>query len=285
MRRTPLWVFVAAVGVQLAALGLCLWVMERGRRLEIGTDDEGTSALPPAPPLSELDRFFARGRATPAPQREPEAVPARDPEPLSAREPEPLPVFEPEAIREPEPEIVRPVPAVEPPPRPVAQPEVVEAEDVRETPRPRAGLPDPKPYPAPRRVVIRSVQPLAAPAPLFGPPPDRPPELPSDPDAVPRYIAETADAATQVVRGRTDEGQFAFGFYPDGNIRFVDVDGGRYAGKADSARARMREDGGSRAFTVQIGVAADGRLQATFTGGPHDARTFPLEPLAGWSAA
>jgi hypothetical protein len=276
MRRTPLWVFVAAVGVQLAALGLCLWVMERGRRLEIGTEDEGTSALPPAPPLSQLDRFFARGRATPPSQREPE--------PVAAREPEPVPALEPEAAPEPQAEIVLPVQAVEPP-RLGAQQGVIEAEDVHEAPRPRAGLPDPKPYPAPRRVVIRAVQPPATPAPLFGPPPDRPPEPPPDANAVPRYITEPADAATQVMRGRAAEGQFAFGFYSDGNIRFVDADGGRYGGTLDSARARMREDGGTRAFTVQIGVAADGRLQAIFTGGPHDAHTFPLEPLAGWSAA
>ena len=65
----------------------------------------------------------------------------------------------------------------------------------------------------------------------------------------------------------------------------MDADGGRYAGKADSARARMREVEGTRAFTVQIGVAADGRLQATFTGGLHDAETLGLEPLVGRSVA
>ena len=54
---------------------------------------------------------------------------------------------------------------------------------------------------------------------------------------------------------------------------------------AESARARMREIDGTRAFTVQIGVAADGRLQATFTGGPHDTETVALEPLVGWNAA
>ena len=68
-------------------------------------------------------------------------------------------------------------------------------------------------------------------------------------------------------------------------MRFVDADGGRYAGKVESARARMREVDGTRAFTVQIGVAADQRLQATFTGGAHDAETIALEPLVGWSVA
>jgi hypothetical protein len=47
----------------------------------------------------------------------------------------------------------------------------------------------------------------------------------------------------------------------------------------------MREVDGMRAFTVQIGVAADQRLQATFTGGAHDAETIALEPLVGWSVA
>ena len=40
-----------------------------------------------------------------------------------------------------------------------------------------------------------------------------------------------------------------------------------------------------RAFTVQIGVGEDRRLQATFTGGLHDAETIALEPLVGWSVA
>ena len=118
---------------------------------------------------------------------------------------------------------------------------------------------------------------------MFGAPPVRPRERPDRP--LPTFITELADATTQIVRGAADDGTFAFGFYADGNIRFADVDGGRYAGMAESARARMREIDGMRAFTVQIGVATDGRLQATFTGGPHDGRTIALEPLLGWSAA
>jgi hypothetical protein len=124
---------------------------------------------------------------------------------------------------------------------------------------------------------------MPADGPRFGPPPPRP-----EPEAngvLPRFITELADDATQLVRGAIDGGTFAFGFYPDGNIRFVDVDGGRYVGQADSARARMREVDGTRSFTVQIGVAADGRLQATFTGGAHDTVTAPLEPITGWSVA
>jgi hypothetical protein len=47
----------------------------------------------------------------------------------------------------------------------------------------------------------------------------------------------------------------------------------------------MREVAGTRAFTVQIGVGADGGLQATFTGGIHDAATLTLVPLLAWSVA
>jgi len=122
------------------------------------------------------------------------------------------------------------------------------------------------------------------PGPMFGPPPVRPPEA-DDLAPVPAFVVEAADATAQIVGGRVGDGRLAFGFYADGNMRFVDVDGGRYAGKVDSARARMREVDGTRAFTVQIGVAADQRLQATFTGGAHDAETIALEPLVGWSVA
>ena len=127
---------------------------------------------------------------------------------------------------------------------------------------------------------MRAIDP--PPRPVLGVPPHGvEPPLP----AVPRYITEIADAATQVVTGTIGDRSVTFGFYPDGNIRFVDVDGGRYTGKAESARARMHEVDGDRAFTVQIGVDAAGRLQATFSGGLHRAATFPLEPLVGWSAA
>jgi hypothetical protein len=220
------------------------------------------------------------------------------PQPAAApREPEP----EPEAVAERPRAVVRAVdsaradaawpgfaswseaPAGPPePPRP-ARP------DVRLAEPPEVRFSEPPGFDAetlvkPRPAVVRVQQPAQS-APLFGPPPPRPPEPPVGPDTVPHFITEAADETTQIVRGRSDLGRFAFGFYPDGNIRFVDFDGGRYAGKAESARARMRELDGMRAFTVQIGVAADGRLQATFTGGPHDTETIPLEPLVGWSVA
>lgn len=212
MRRTPLWVFVAAAGVQLAALGLCVWAMEHWTHIDDdapGAPEETPAkreALNPAPPVVAADVAFTR--------------------------------------RRPEGELVRPVQSPE--------------------------LPESRP------------------APVFGPPPSTAPArepVRAAETAIPEFITEPADGTTQLVGGRWGDRPVAFGFYPDGNIRFVDVDGGRYAGKAESARARMREVDGTRAFTVQIGVAADGRLQATFTGGLHDAETLSLDPLVGWSVA
>ncbi|MDP9106279.1 MAG: hypothetical protein M3N49_10150 [Candidatus Eremiobacteraeota bacterium] len=187
MRRTPPWVFVAAAGIELAVLLLCVWGMEQSRT---AVAEQPAEALPPAAPAF------------------PELELPRDPEP--------------------------------------------------ELPLP--------------------------PGPVLGPPPERPPEA-LDVAVVPAFVVEPADATTQIVGGRAGEGRLAFGFYADGNMRCVDADGGRYAGKVENARARMREIDGTRAFTVQIGVAADQRLQATFTGGAHDAETIALEPLVGWSVA
>lgn len=134
----------------------------------------------------------------------------------------------------------------------------------------RTPLPE-RPAPQPPREAIGVAEPGAEP--------------PLPPSSLPAFLTDGADSLTQLARAGAGEQSVAFGFYPDGNIRFVDVDGGRYAGKAESARARMREVDGTRAFTVQIGVASDGGLQATFTGGAHDDETFPLEPLVGWSVA
>jgi hypothetical protein len=199
--------------------------------------------------------------------------------------PPPAPPPPPPSRREPPAPDAAPPPPPEPPPRPLP-----------------AGPPADMPARSPafwrepdgpgRHVTIRAVtQPAPPPRPAeplrprLGPPPERPRPAPAEPEALPAFITEPADATTQIVCGAVNGGSLAFGFYPDGNIRLVDVDGGRYAGKADSARARMREVDGMRAFTVQIGVAADQRLQATFTGGSHDAETIALEPLVGWSVA
>jgi hypothetical protein len=138
---------------------------------------------------------------------------------------------------------------------------------------------------------------------MFGPPPTPAadpwvaavPEPPSEPAPLPppldepaaeiasAFITERTDAATQIVRGRIAERVVVFGFYGDGSIRSVDSDGGHYEGRAESARARMREVRGTRAFTVQIGVGVGGALQAHFTGGAHDTATIALEPLVGGS--
>jgi hypothetical protein len=258
MKRTPPWVFVAAVGVQLAALGLCLWAMERNLRVH----DEENAPEPPAsetppPPQPQAETRRDALAAAPAPTLADIAF-AYHPAPMAA---EPEHPAEPEPARAPE---WSPEPAWrEEPPR---EPELRRELD-----------------PAPRQVIVRAVQrpPESPPAPLFGPPPERP----LDPVAAPVFITEAADATTQIVVGRMNDGEIAFGFYPDGNMRFVDLDGSRYIGRAESARARMREVDGMRAFTVQIGVGADQRFQATFTGGPHDAETIGLEPLVGWSVA
>jgi hypothetical protein len=199
MKRTPLWVFVAAVGIQIAALGLCIWAME-----DFGHLEDDADAAPEAKPVPPAPAVL-----NPAPDLVPADV-------AFARQPEPE----------------------------------------------RAAAAPPQ-------------------APLFGPPPARMAERESDF----AFLTDEADASSQLLRGEASGRTVAFGFYADGNIRFVDVDGGRYAGKADSARARMREVEGTRAFTVQIGVAADGRLQATFTGGLHDTETLGLEPLVGRSVA
>ncbi|HEY0613105.1 MAG TPA: hypothetical protein VGC96_00635 [Candidatus Elarobacter sp.] len=272
MIRTPPWVFVAAVGVQLAALGLCLWAMELHARVE------EEAPAPPGPPPP----------APPPSAPEPEA--ARPEAPLAVSPPADAPGFEPQPMRphngvsERSGAVVRAVDPATPVEPPWPQTPRSEAPDVRPAPPPELDPEPEPPAPKPRPAVVRVQQPAAS-APSFGPPPLRPPQSPPGPETVPHFIGDAADETTQIVRGRAAEGRFAFGFYPDGNIRFVDFDGGRYAGKAESARARMREVDGTRAFTVQIGVAADGRLQATFTGGPHDAETIALEPLVGWSVA
>jgi hypothetical protein len=172
-----------------------------------------------------------------------------------------------------------------------------EAEPVEETPAPRQALAPAPPLTAADvafakdpivrdripEPVVRPVHPLepresaqvepnageAVRGPRFGPPPG----------SVPQYIGEVADASTQIVRGKAGEGAVTFGLYANGNVRCVDADGARYHGRTESARARMREDGGTRAFTVQLSRAPGGGLEATFTGGTHDGETIALEPL------
>jgi hypothetical protein len=321
MRRTPPWVFVAAVGVMLAGLSLCVWAMEQS----VEAEEASTEPPPPSPPEGSASREALapphEPAATPMPEPARHPEPARRPDAPASERPEasaaapsaqprpaPEPAADPARAAEPaaepahatEPDV--PGPAAEPrheaPPGPAVvrasrvpdrfdfAPSPLESNGVsRRFESPHLDAPPsepPRPKPAPAVVRVQSPSPEA---PMFGAPPARARDPLGDGRDLPAFITELSDATTQVVRGAAGDGVFAFGFYADGNIRFSDVDGGRYAGMAESARARMREVDGTRAFTVQIGVAADGRLQATFTGGPHDAQTIALEPLVGWSAA
>src|ERR1700736_3572058 len=99
MKRTPLWVFVAAVGLQIAALGLCIWAMEDFGHLE---DDAQAppekkpaplGALNPAPETISAD-VFSRPVPTaaapapvfgPPPQRESAAAAALQEEPIEPK--------------------------------------------------------------------------------------------------------------------------------------------------------------------------------------------------------
>ena len=239
MKRTSPWVYVAGVAIQLAALGLCVWAMERW----LPPEPETPEPAPPAPPASD-----------------------RQPEP----EPEPTSHLHVQASP--------PVASV-PPWAPARAPA-----GSTPTPPPAATVPEPAPAPAP------ATPPPAAPpsppppnGPLFGPPPVSP-QRPGNP-AVPRFVLFDADGGTQVLRGRVGDGSLVIGIAPDGDIRCVDVDGARYSGRSESARARLREVDGSRSFTVQIGVDAGGALHASFTGGEHDGETIALAPLVEGSAS
>jgi len=78
MKRTPLWVFVAAVGIQIAALGLCIWAMEDFGHLEDDADGKPEEkpaplgVLNPAPVVVPADVAFAR---QPVPEPAPPASP------------------------------------------------------------------------------------------------------------------------------------------------------------------------------------------------------------------
>ena len=106
------------------------------------------------------------------------------------------------------------------------------------------------------------------------------PAFVAPPGAIPPFILEVAERTTQLARGFTRGAWIVVGLYPEGLIRFVDLDGGTYEGNSRSARAAMSEFGGSRSFALAIGVAGDGRLQASFSGGIHDGQTIVLETIA-----
>jgi hypothetical protein len=112
-------------------------------------------------------------------------------------------------------------------------------------------------------------------------PPLLPDRGPAEP--LPPFLAQVADARAQILHGAAGGRAVLFACYPDGKMRFVDVDCSCYEGRAESARTRMREVGGTRAFTVRIGAGEAGRWEATFTGGQHDDATIVLEERVGQS--
>jgi hypothetical protein len=262
MKRTSPWIYVAGVAVQLAALGLCAWAMERW----LGSDAraEAEAGAPAAPPAAAAPAGAPSGGQAHIPAPQPgaalfdvaaeEAVPVS---PLWSAPPAPAP--------QPPPAPPPPVPAPQPPPAQGAHvPPAPLAPPVAAPP------PVPEPAPAPR------------PAPLFGPPPAHA-ERPAA--AVPPFVFEGGDDGTQVLRGQIGERSLVIGIGSDGSVRCVDVDGGRYSGQSESARARLREVDGSRAFTVQLGIDGAGALHASFTGGGHDGETIALSPLVPGSAS
>lgn len=123
----------------------------------------------------------------------------------------------------------------------------------------------------------------AAPAPLAALvfPPVPPPA--KEPLPLPAFIADGTQSAAQILSGEIGGRPLIFGLYGEGKIKFVDVDGSRYQGTTESARARMREVGGTRAFTVRLDEAGEGRLLASFTGGAHDNATIGLSERVGRS--
>lgn len=221
MKRAPTWLALTGVGVVLAALCLCDWIMGWWSELPADAASEPMASpadiTPGTNAVVEVKRESSRAAAAAVAYAPMPAAPVPEPAPPTPEAPvaaTPLPVFT--------------APPIPPPP------------------------------------------PVSASGPQFVAPPG----------AIPPFILENAERTTQLVRGFTRGSWIVFGFYPDGSIRMVDLDGGRYDGRASSARAQMTEVDGARSFTLVIGVAADGRLQATFSGGIHDGQTIVLETIA-----
>jgi hypothetical protein len=288
MKRTPVWVAVAAVGVQFAALAVCVWATDSARRAPkaLKPPPDPLPATPePSPAVAAAEVIVAEAPAVPAPVEIPPVPPAAETMPSAPLAAEPvevamdaepaievpaaaefrLPPFEawtraaeaaPAAVVEPQ-TAAAPIEAAEPEPMPTA---AVEAE--RE--------------PAFAVTVEPAAEPAIAPA--AAPLPEAAPEIP-------RFISNFAESTTQIVAGLADGKPVFFGIYADGNIRFVDVDNGCYAGRAEGQRARMREVFGSRAFTVQLEPGDEGTFAASFVGGFHEGERLDLVPLVGTHAA
>ena len=249
MKRAPTWLALTGVGVVLTALCLCDWIMGWWTELPESVDPIPAPAAP-APPSRAADSS--------------QVVPAPAPAPL-AQAVAPEPVTQAPALA-----------PVVPPPVPVASMSAPAAPAPPPTPAVQARSAEPMPIPT----ATVSPGPIFTAPPRDVPQPTRPPQFVAPPGAIPGYLLESAERTTQLVRGFTRGEWIVFGFYPDGIIRLVDLDGGRYEGHANAASAKMCEAGGSRSFALAIGVAADGRLQATFSGGIHDGQTIVLETIA-----
>jgi hypothetical protein len=269
MKRTTLWVTVAATGVQLAALGLCAWAMSNAR--------SGPVALPKPRPNGASSPAAVEAVTLAVEITLPPVVePAPPVEPVAAAEPVPVepivvaeePVVEPVAVAEPVSTFVPPF-----------------AEPVHAAPEPVAAavaVVEPPPV-LPEPIFAEPVAAASEPVPDVAEP--DPPRAPTLSIEIPRFIRNFADETTVIVAADLGAAPLVFGLFDDGSNRCVDVDNGCYAGKAEGMRSRMREVAGSRAFTVQLEPNEDGSYAASFIGGLHDAQSMLLLPVAGASKA
>lgn len=145
--------------------------------------------------------------------------------------------------------------------------------------KPRPALAPPSPTPAAGFVFAPSSAQQAVQA---TPPRATPASAPPNGAArIPAFVADEAESSTQLWRGEIGGRSLIFAFYAGGKIKVVDVDGGRYHGMREGSRARMREVGGTRAFTIRFDEAGAGRLEVAFTGGAHDDATISLNEYVG----
>jgi hypothetical protein len=265
MKRTTLWVTVAATGVQLAALGLCAWAMSNAR--------SGPVALPKPRPNGASSPAAVEAVPLAVEITLPPVVESAPPvERVAAAEPVPV---EPIAVAEEPVAVAEPVSTFVPP----------FAEPLHAAPEPVAAavaVVEPPPV-LPEPNFAEHVAAASEPLPDVAEP--APPRAPSLSIEIPRFIRNFADETTIIVAADLGPAPLVFGLFDDGSNRCVDVDNGCYAGKAEGMRSRMREVAGSRAFTVQLEPNEDGTYAASFIGGLHDAQSMLLLPVAGASKA
>jgi hypothetical protein len=288
MKRSSGWVAIAGVAVELATYALASWVMGLPQ----------AAALPRA---SKNRRVIARRPVQPAPAaayeytQPPPPPPRAEPPIAEPRVPEPPPVPQtPPSAAPPPKRYPLDENGAAPPPTPASPPAPAYAPPQRSE---EGQLFEPLPWQRmrPEAAPARSHPSPAVPSPVAPVPPAavppsfavQSPTAPAGPrfvappaSDVPEYLLETAERTTQYNRAYSRAGWVMLGFYPDGSIRVVDTDGGRYEGRAENARATMRQQQGSRAFELVIGVSPEGRLQTAFHGGLHDGETLILETVA-----